>query len=91
MGTLLRVDVVFHELGVGRRLRPERPGVLAMLLAAVIDTRTFGVVVAVARTFAALVDSLEFVFQLRQATTQFGILRLQLSNSFSKLLLVHGG
>jgi hypothetical protein len=89
MGTLLRVDVVFHELGVGRWLRSEEPGVLAMLLAAVIDTGTFGVVVALARTLAALVDSLQFVFQLRQATTQFGILRLQLSNSLSKLLLVH--
>jgi hypothetical protein len=91
MGTLLRVDVVFHEIGVGRWFRPEGPGVFAMLLAPVIRTGTFEVVVAVARTFAALVDSLEFVFQLRQATTQFGILRLQLSNSLSKLLLVHGG
>jgi len=91
MGALLRVDIVFHELGVGWWFRPEGSGVLAMLLASVIRTGTFGVVVAIARTFAALVDSLEFVFQLRQATTQFGILRLQLSNSFSKLLRVHNG
>src|SRR4051812_25105063 len=58
MGTLLRVDVVFHEIGVGWWLRPEGPGVLAMLLAPVIRTGTLRVVVAVARTFAALVDSL---------------------------------
>jgi hypothetical protein len=91
MRTLLGVNVVFDEFGVWRRLGPEGPGVLAMLLATVVRARAFGGIVTVAGAFAALADLLEFVLQLRQPTTQFGVLRFQLSDPFSKLLFVHGG
>ena len=83
MGALLRMDVVFDEVGAGWRFGAEssrdacdapcgggRPG-------------TLGVVAAGAWAFAALADRLEFVLQLRQPTPQFGVLRFQLGDPFS--------
>jgi hypothetical protein len=51
--------------------------VSAVLLAAAIRARRFQVGALVAGAFPALADLLEFVLQLRQATPQFGVLRLQ--------------
>jgi hypothetical protein len=85
MGTLLRMDVVFGELGAGWGLRSKVPWVLAVFLAAPVRAGSFGVVVAFLCLLLALVDPLEFVLQLLQPTPKFSVFRFQLGDSFAKL------
>ena len=74
MRALLRTDVVLDEDGAGRGLRSEKPGVLAVFLAAVIGGWCFGVVTAIGDAFAALADVLKLVLDLRQAAVEVRVL-----------------
>jgi hypothetical protein len=65
MRALHRTDVVFDEDGGGRGLRSEKPGMLAVFLAAVIGGGRVGVVTAIGGALAALADVLKLVLDLR--------------------------
>ena len=65
MRALHRTDVVFDEDGAGRGLRSEKPGMLAVFLAAVIGGGRVGVVTAIGGALAALADVLMLVLALR--------------------------
>jgi len=74
MGTLPGNDVVLHKDGAGRRFGAKGTRVLAVFLAAPVRACVLGFR-AWMRAFPALPDLLEFVLQLRQPTTQLGVLR----------------
>ena len=60
----------------------------AVLFAAAVGARRFVTLAGGVRALAALVDLLEFVFHLGQASPQLGVFRLEFGDPFSKLLSV---
>ena len=65
MRALHRTDVVVDEDGARRGLRSEKPGMLAVFLAAVVGGGRVGVVTAIGGALAALADVLKLVLDLR--------------------------
>jgi hypothetical protein len=84
MSTLIRMDLVFLEDGAGRRLRPEEPGVVAVLFAPMVGARGLRVVVAVRGAFATLADVLKLVLELRHSAAEFRVLSFQFGDPLLK-------
>ena len=87
MAARVGMDVVFDEDRMGRWLGSHATGVLAVLFAApILVGGRLGVVGPLAAALAALVDLLECVLHLSQASPQLSVFRLEFGVFFSELL-----
>jgi hypothetical protein len=75
---LCRTNVVLEKDRIRRRIRAENAWMLAMFLTALVLRRPLAWRPFLLGSFAALKKGLNLVFKLRNPTSQFGVLRLEL-------------
>ncbi len=85
MGTLLRMNVVFGELGAGWRIGSKVSWVLAVFLATLVRAVSLGLIAALVCLFLTLEYLLETVLQLLQPTPKLSVFRFQFSDPSAKL------